>query len=58
MNDCISREAVHLKYATLANVFSRICRVERGAVIIKKNIKDAFRNILVASHQRWLLCFQ
>ena len=58
VNDYIPREAVHLKYATLANVLSRICRAGRGAVIIKKDIKDAFRNISVAPHQRWLLCFQ
>lgn len=58
VNDFIPREAVRLKYATLANVLTRICRAGRGAVIIKKDIMDAFRNIPVAPHQRWLLCFQ
>lgn len=58
VNDFIPKEAANLKYATLANVLARIRRAGRGAVIIKKDIKDAFRNIPVAPHQQWLLGFQ
>lgn len=50
VNDFISKEASNLKYATLANVVTRICRAGRGAVIIKKDIKDAFRNIPVVTN--------
>lgn len=42
VNDFIPKKAVSLKYATLANVLVRIRRAGRGAVIIKKDIKDAF----------------
>lgn len=55
VNDFIPKEATNLRYATLKNIFTRVCRAGRGAVIIKKDIKDAFRNIPVAPHQRWLL---
>ena len=58
VNDFIPKEAANLKYATLANVLARIRRAGRGAVIIKKDIKDAFRNVPVAPHQQWLLGFQ
>lgn len=55
VNDFIPKEATNLRYATLADIFVRICRAGQRAVIIKKDIKDAFRNIPVAPHQRWLL---
>lgn len=55
VNDFIPKEATNLKYATLENIFSRICRAGQGAIIIKKDIKDAFRNIPIAPHQHWLL---
>lgn len=34
VNDFIPKEATNLRYATLKNIFSRICRVGQGAVII------------------------
>lgn len=58
VNDFIPKEACRLRYATLGNVFARIRRTGRGAVIIKKDIKDAFCNIPVAPHQQWLLGFE
>lgn len=62
VHDFIPKEAANLKYAILANVLARIRRAGRGVVIIKKDIKkdikDAFRNIPVAPHQQWLLGFQ
>ena len=58
VNDFIPKEAANLKYATLENILTRIRRAGRGATIIKKDIKDAFRNISVAPHQQWLLGFQ
>ena len=57
VNNFISKDTVNLKYATLANVLARIRRAGRGAIIIKKDIKDAFRNIPVAPYHQWLLGF-
>lgn len=56
-NNYIPKEAANLNYATLENILARIRRAGRGAIIIKKDIKDAFRNIAVAPHQQWLLGF-
>ena len=39
-------------------MFDLVRRAGRGAHIIKKDLKDAFRMIAVAPHQRWLLGFQ
>lgn len=58
VNNFIPKEAANLKYATLENILARIRRAGRGATIMKKDIKDAFRNIPVAPHQQWLLGFQ
>ena len=58
VNDYIPKEVANLKYATLKNILARICWAGQSATIIKKDIKDAFRNILVASHQEWLFGFQ
>ena len=58
VNDFIPKEACKLKYATLENIFTWVRRAGRGAVIIKKDIKDAFCNIPVAPHQQWLLGFE
>ncbi len=57
VNDFIPKEVANLKYVTLENILTRIYRPGRGATIIKKNIKDTFRNIPVVSHQQWLLGF-
>lgn len=58
VNDFIPRKATQLRYATLENVLVQVRRAGRGAIIIKKDIEDAFRNILVAPHQQWMLGFQ
>lgn len=58
INDYIPKEVVNLKYATLKNILAQIHPVGRGAIIMKKDIKNAFQNIPMATHQQWLLRFQ
>ena len=39
-------------------IYDAVLAKGRGAIIVKKDIKDAFRIIPVAPYQRWLLGFQ
>lgn len=57
VNDFISKEASHLRYTSLTKIIDLILQAGRHCVIIKKDIKDAFRNIPVAPHVQWLLGF-
>ena len=57
VNDFIDDESAHLQYTSFQNVLTEVLYAGRHAVILKKDIKDAFRNIPVAPHQQWLLGF-
>lgn len=57
VNDFISKEASHLRYTSLSKIIQLILQAGRHCVIIKKDIKDALRNIPVAPHVQWLLGF-
>jgi hypothetical protein len=39
----------------MEEVFAMVKRAERSCTIMKWDLKDAFRTIPVAYHQRWLL---
>lgn len=58
VNDYIASEFSTLSYSSLQNLFAKIIAAGRHAVLIKRDIKDAFRNIPVAPHIHWLLGFQ
>ena len=49
-NDYISKKAVHLHYTTRDNLPQKVVAARRYCVIIKRKIKNAFRNILMTSH--------
>lgn len=57
VNDFIPKKASNLRYTSLKKVTEMILRAGRHCVIIKKDIKDAFRNIRIALHVQWLLGF-
>jgi hypothetical protein len=57
VNDGIPIDASHLHYTTIIQLFALIVRAGRHSIIIKRDIKDAFRNIPLAPHIRWLLGF-
>jgi hypothetical protein len=58
VNDWIPSEYGTLQYTTIELVFDLLRTAGRGALLIKKDLKDAFRMIPVAPHERWLLGFQ
>ena len=53
VNDFIDKKSAYLRYTTFQDVLTQV----RHAVIMEKDIKDAFRNIPVAPHQQGLLGF-
>lgn len=57
VNDCIPPEWAYLKYTTLENIFTNTRTAGRGSTIIKRDLKDAFRSVPIATSQRWLLGF-
>jgi hypothetical protein len=57
VNDGIPIDASYLYYTTITRIFALIVQAGKHSVIIKRDIKDAFRNIPLAPHIRWLLGF-
>lgn len=57
VNDLIANEKFILSYTSLAHIFANVVRVSRNCIVVKQNIKDAFRNIPVAPHAQCLLRF-
>lgn len=46
-----------MRYTRFQDILQMVIRAERGSVILKRDVKDAFRNVPVAPHQQWLLDF-
>lgn len=57
VNDGINPDDATLIYTAIDGVFSAVRCAGCGAIIVKHNLKDAFRTIAVASTQYWLLGF-
>jgi hypothetical protein len=57
VNDHIRPDYAALKYVTLDEIWATIIKTGRGSTIVKRDIQDAFRMILVAKFQQWLLGF-
>ena len=57
VNNFKKKEASNLQYTSLRKVTDMVLQVGRHCVIIKKDIKDVFRNIPVAPHVQLLLGF-
>ncbi|KAJ5378275.1 uncharacterized protein N7496_005684 [Penicillium cataractarum] len=57
VNESIPDSASAIQYISIDNIFSLIRTSGRGCYIIKRDIKDAFRNIPVAPADRPLLAF-
>jgi len=58
VNDAIPEESAALVYTTIDNVLHHVREVGRGCILVKRDIKDAFRNIPVAVNLRRLLAFE
>lgn len=50
VNDSISEEASYLTYTTFDDVLALVLQAGRHSVIVKKDVRDAFRNIPLAPH--------
>lgn len=57
VNNYISSEFAKLSYSFLQNIFAGVINAGQHAILIKRDIKNAFCNILIAPHVQWLLRF-
>ena len=58
VNDHIPPQYTAIRYVTMDEVFDLVVQGRRHCLIVKKDIKDAFRIIPIAFNQRWLLGFE
>lgn len=58
VNDGIPRDRGALEYAAVDDAIAALITQGRGAVLLKKDLADAFRHVAVAISDRWLLGFQ
>ncbi len=57
VNDHIPDGAGEMRYTRFQDVLQMVIRTGRNCIILKRDVKDAFKNVPVASHQQWLLGF-
>ena len=58
VNDNIPKDYSAIKYITIDTIFQLVVDAGKECLIIKRDIKDAFRNVLVAVQHQWLLGFE
>ncbi len=58
VNDYIPDGVGEMRYIRFQEVLQLIINAGMHCVIMKKDVKDAFRNVLVAHQHRWLLGFR
>ena len=58
VNDGIATEWSTLGYATMDHLAALICKLGRGVLLVKADIKEAYRMVPVHPHDRWLLGMQ
>ena len=57
VNDGIPQEWGALEYYTYDDAVNALLEMGRGAIFVKRDLKDAFRHIPIATSDRWLLGF-
>ena len=57
INSFIDESYPAIHYPSIEDILHKIVKAGRHCIILKRDIKDAFRNIPIAPHQRWLLGF-
>lgn len=57
VNDHIPDGAGEMRYSRFQDVLQMVIQAGRNYTILKRDIKDAFRNVPVAPHHQWLLGF-
>ncbi|HEY5813549.1 MAG TPA: reverse transcriptase domain-containing protein [Terrimicrobiaceae bacterium] len=58
VNDHIPHNYASIQYITVDKVFDLVIQGGRDCLIVKKDIKDAFRIVPIAAQQRWLFGFE
>jgi hypothetical protein len=58
VNDFIPAEFSSIKYIKIQDVYQSVLHAGQGCLIIKRDIRDAFRNVPIATWTQWLLGFQ
>ena len=58
VNDGIPKPYSTIDYITVDTIFELVVAAGKNCLIIKRDIKDAFRNVPVASKYQWLLGFK
>lgn len=58
VNDYIPEGAGELEYTRFRDVLKLVTQAVRHCIILKTDVKDAFRNVPVAPQHQWLLGFQ
>ena len=58
VNDGIPQEWGSLEYTTFDEAVDALLRQGSGAVLVKRDLKDAFRHVPVATSDQWLLGFE
>jgi reverse transcriptase-like protein len=58
VNAHIPQDYGSLQYAKIEDILEKVIRAGRNCLIMKRDLKDAFRNIPVALQMQWLLGFQ
>lgn len=57
VNDYINTKSLTLSYTLLQQIFSKIIKARRDTVLRKRDVKDVFQNMHMASHMQQLLRF-
>jgi hypothetical protein len=57
VNDHIPARYAAISYTRLREVLEAVARSGRHSIIIKRDVKSAFRTIPIAPHQQWLMGF-
>ena len=55
VNDGVDRDSCSLSYLSMDTVAARVRELGRGALLVKFDIKSAYRNVPVHPDDRWLL---
>ena len=58
VNDGIPQEWGSLEYTTFDDAVDALLQQGKGAILVKRDLKDAFRHVPVATSDQWLLGFE
>lgn len=57
VNDSIHEEAAYFKYVAFERVLDMVLKAGRNCIMLKRDMKDAFRMIPIAPQHQWLMGF-